>query len=42
MPVVPGVLSLAPWVAVVGYELRGHRQTPRGIAALDPGYGGSE
>ena len=43
MPVCLVVLSLAPWVAVVGYELRGHRHNAAVIAALPtPGYGGSE
>jgi low temperature requirement protein LtrA len=33
------VLSLSPWVAVVGYELRGHRHNAAVIAALpQPGY----
>ena len=28
------VLSLAPWVTVVGYEVRGHRHNAEVIAAL--------
>lgn len=28
------VLSLAPWVKVVGYELRGHRHNEAILAAL--------
>ena len=29
------VLSLAPWVVVVGYELVGHRHNARMLAELD-------
>jgi hypothetical protein len=28
------VLSLSPWVTVVGYELRGHRHNEEVLAAL--------
>jgi N-acetyl-gamma-glutamylphosphate reductase len=39
LPVTLLVLSLAPWVSVVGYEIAGHRHNAEVLASLSDRHG---